>query len=310
MQIVRYSPEYKSRWDQFIKNSKNGFFMFNRDYMEYHSDRFDDFSLMFFEGNKLVAVMPANIEDNIMISHGGLTYGGIISDAKMNVAQMLKSFKILNDFLKENKIEKLVYKAIPYIFHVLPAQEDLYALYRNNAKLIRRDTASIISNDNKIKFSRLKRRNIKKCKEIGLKCERSFDFKEYMKIKEEDLLKNHGIKPVHTPDEIEYLANKFPDNIKLFTAKKDDNILAGCVIYESSNVAHAQYSASTDEGKEILAIDFLFDHVIKEYENKKYFDFGISTEDNGNYLNKGLIRFKELFGARAITYDFYEIDIV
>lgn len=42
--------------------------MFNRDFMEYHADRFEDFSLIFKnEKGKIVALLPGNIKDNIFI---------------------------------------------------------------------------------------------------------------------------------------------------------------------------------------------------------------------------------------------------
>ena len=310
IEIVRYSENYKNKWDQFIDNAKNGHFIFKRDYMDYHADRFKDFSLMFFNGKKLIALLPANIEAKSIISHGGLTFGGIISDSKMDATKMIEIFKALKEFLKENNIKKFIYKAIPYIFHSSPAQEDLYALFRNNATLIRRDIASCIFKEGKLKFSRLKKRNIKQCKLNGLTVERSFKFKKYMEIKERDLLKKYGIKPVHTGDEISLLANKFPDNIKLFVVKKEDEIIAGAIIYETNDVAHAQYLASNDKGKKLVASDLLFDYLINEYyDDKKYFDFGISTENNGLYLNSGLINYKEKFGARGIVHDFYELRI-
>lgn len=310
IEVVRYNDSYRNKWDQFIDNAKNGHFIFKRDYMDYHADRFNDFSLMFFNGNKIIALLPANIESKNVISHGGLTFGGVVSDGKMNTAKMIKIFKALKEFLKENKIERFIYKAIPYIFHNSPAQEDLYALFINNAILIRRDIASCIFRDGKLKFSRLKKRNIKHCKANDLKVERSFNFKKYMEIKERDLVTKYGIKPVHTGNEISLLASKFPDNIKLFVIKKEDEILAGAIIYETKDVAHAQYLASTDEGKKMVASDLLFDYLINEYyKDKKYFDFGISTENNGFYLNRGLINYKERFGARGIVHDFYELKI-
>ena len=311
IKIVKYDDSYKKSWDQFIDLAKNGHFMFKRDYMEYHSDRFKDFSLIIFDGKKIAAVIPANIESNKIISHGGLTFGGIISNKKMDTPKMLEIFEALIEFLKENKIEKFIYKAIPYIYHNLPSQEDLYALFINNATLIRRDISSCIYKEDKLNFNRNKKRNIKKSKFNGLNIEISKDFKSYMKIKKEDLLKKYGITPVHTGDEISVLAGKFPENIKLFEVKKDHETLAGVIIFETPNVAHAQYLASTDEGKKEYAADLLFDYLINNYyKDKKYFSFGISTEMNGFYLNKGLIRFKEQFGARSIINDFYEINLI
>ncbi|MEN6292503.1 MAG: GNAT family N-acetyltransferase [Methanobacterium sp.] len=309
LRLEKYNDKNKALWNQFIAKSKNGTFLFNRDYMEYHSDRFEDFSLMFFNGNKLIAVMPANIENNELISHGGLTYGGIISDNKMSTYKMLKVFDILKESLKNNGIEKLIYKAVPHIYHTIPAEEDLYALFRNNAKLIRRDISSSIPKDERLNFTRQKRRNIKRCRKSGLEIQRDYDFEAFMGIKKKDLKKKYGVNPVHTAVEMKLLAERFPENIKLFTARENNEILAGIIIYESKNVAHGQYLASTGYGKEINAADFIKDFLINEYYKDKCYDCGISTENEGKYLNEGLIHFKEEFGARGVAYDFYEMKI-
>jgi len=306
--IVKYSNEKRNEWNKFLYESKNGLFLFDRDYMEYHSDRFTDFSIMFFDDNRLIAVMPANIKDNVLFSHGGLTFGGIISDQRMKTPMMLEIFDALKEYLKTRGIIKIVYNAIPHIYHTVPAEEDLYALFRHNASLIRRDVSSTIFMKERIAFSKGRKWCIKKSKKYGLEIRRSYDFKTFMTIEEALLGRKYGVKPTHTADEIQLLASKFPENIKLFTAHKDDSMVAGVIIYESKNVAHTQYIAASDEGKRVFAVDFILDFLINEYyAEKKYFDFGISTENNGQYLNVGLIGHKEGFGARAIVYDFYEI---
>ena len=68
--------------------------------------------------------------------------------------------------------------------------------------------------------------------------------------------------------------------------------------------------ASSAIGKEIGALDFVLNDLIKNiYRDYKYFDFGISNENNGQFLNEGLIAQKEGFGARAICHDFYKIKV-
>lgn len=121
---------------------------------------------------------------------------------------------------------------------------------------------------------------------------------------------NHEAKPVHTLEEIKRLANLFTKNIRLFLAKKNGRIVSGALIYENQNIVHTQYLANSEEGRELGALDLLIDYLIKDvYKNKRYFDFGISNEDAGRYLNTGLIAQKEGFGARAVVHDFYELEI-
>jgi hypothetical protein len=308
--VKKYEPEDKKQWDDLIKRSKNGVFIFNRDYMEYHSDRFKDNSLLFFKNKKLVAVMPANIKKDSLISHEGLTFGGIISSKKMTMNLMLEIFRQLKGHLKGEGVHKILYKSVPHIYHSLPAEEDLYALKLNNAKMIRRDVSSTIFIEGKIPYSRNKKRNLKNIKKSDLKIVESQKYEEFMHIEEKRLAEKYGVNPTHTAKEMKLLASRFPDNIKLFTVGTEDEMYGGVIIFESENVAHAQYQAATDAGLKSGGTDLIFDFLINDYyKDRRYFDFGISTENKGLYLNEGLISYKEQFGARAIVQDFYEWEL-
>jgi len=310
MEIVRYEDSLRDKWNAFTDSSKNGNFLFHRNYMEYHADRFIDFSLLFHDDNKLMAIMPANSLDSLLVSHGGLTFGGIICDYKMTTPRMLEIFKSLNKYLINAGFTKVVYKSIPHIYHTLPAEEDLYALFIHKARLFRRDVSSTILLQEKVSFSKGRKWSIKSCKSLRFDVKRSYDFKTFMMIESYNLHQKYGVKPVHTEEEMRLLADRFPENIKLFAAFKDNVMYGGTIIYESRNVAHTQYIAATDEGKRLGATDAVLDFLINEYySHKKYFDFGISTEKNGLYLNQGLIQNKESYGARAIICDFYEWDL-
>ena len=311
MRVSRYTKEFKDLWNEFVKNSKNAHFFFQRDYMEYHRDRFEDFSLMFFdETDKLIAILPANIKENILYSHQGLTFGGFLVDDKMKTETMLEIFELLKEFLKEQNIKKIVYKCIPYIYHLKPSEEDRYALFRHDSKLIRRDISATIDLTNKIKYQEQRARAVKKAIKNDLIFEESKDFKSYWKILEETLNAQHNAKPVHSVEEIERLATLFPDNIKLFVAIRDNKMLGGTLVFENKTIVHTQYLANSFEGRNIGALDFVIDKLINEvYSNKRYLDFGISNEDAGRYLNTGLIAQKEGFGARAVVHDFYELEI-
>lgn len=309
--VTKYEREYKTLWDEFIRKSKNGTFLLNRDYMEYHSDRFIDHSLLFFQGEKLVSVMPANVEGETLFSHGGLTYGGVISDDKMRTPLMIEIFEALKEYLLNIQINRIIYKVVPHIYHTIPAEEDLYALFRNNAKLIRRDVSSTIKLKKKIAYSKGRKWCVQKGRKNNLVIRRNNDFHSFMNLVKRNLREKYGILPTHSASEIQILAERFPDNLKLYAIEVGDHIIAGVLIYESKNVAHAQYIASSDEGKNAGAPDLLIDYLVNAYsERMEYFDFGISTERGGKHLNEGLIQNKESFGARAVVYDTYEIDLV
>jgi hypothetical protein len=278
--------------------------------MDYHSDRFIDNSLMFYDDSELVAVLPASRHDHELRSHGGLTYGGIISNRKMTVQKMLDVFISLKEYMKENEISKLLYKRVPSIYYTYPSDEDLYALFVNNAKLIRRDVSTTIDLTNRIYFNERRKRNIKKAQKANLEVRLSLDFDEYISLLSEILQTQHNTKPVHSGKELQKLNECFPENIKLYGSFLGNRMVAGTVVFETPTVIHTQYLANSTAGREIGALDFAIEHLILLYSStKRYLDFGISTENDGLYLNDGLISQKQEFGGRAVVYDFYELKV-
>lgn len=310
LEIKRYNEEYRNVWDQFIETSKNGFFMFKRGYMDYHQDRFIDHSLMFYKNDQLIAVLPSNQVENQLHSHGGLTFGGLIAGNKMDAVTAIEVFQSLIDYATTQQFEHIIYKSIPYIYHVLPSQEDLYALFRVNANLFRRDIGSVIDLSTSYSFTKGTKSNLSKARKNNIRVEPSSDFKVFMQIEEQLLKKKYGVAPTHTLEEVELLASRFSKEIQLYLAYKEKECLGGVITFETSTVVHTQYIGITDEGKETGALDAIINFLLNNIKvTIRYFSFGSSTTDGGRKLNEGLIRSKESFGARAIALDFYKIDI-
>lgn len=308
-EITRYSADKKAEWNDFISRSKNGTFLFNRNYMDYHSDRFDDHSLMFYIKDRLYAVLPANVKDGTLYSHQGLTYGGLVMDDSASASDTVELFSEMNSCLKTDGIAKVVYKVMPWIYHNVPAEEDIYAIFRTcNAKLIAREISSTIIMDNKIKWHRDRRYGINKAHNNGVTVSRSNDLAAFWQILTSNLGNKYGVKPVHTLEEMQLLQSRFPDNIVLYVATKDNEVLGGTVLYITSQVIHAQYISASPEGKRLRVIDAIYDVILNHDYScfHKYFDFGKSTEQNGLYLNESLIYQKEGFGGRGVCYDTYE----
>lgn len=310
MKIKKYNELDKNIWNEFCLLSKNQHFFYLREFMEYHLNRFEDHSLMFFdEKDSLIALLPANISQNIIYSHQGLTFGGLIIKPSIKQKQVLDIFNAIKIYLENKKISKLIYKKIPYIYNLMPSDEDLYSLFIIGAKLIRRDVSSSIKISQQIKYSKGRKWTLKKAKDENLILQESNNIDQFWCCLEEVLAQGHNAKPVHSLSEIKKLKALFPKNIKIYSAIKNGLQVAGAVIFETQCVAHTQYLYNTTEGREYGALDALVDHLVKNvYISKDYFDFGISNEQQGRYLNEGLIAQKEGFGARAVVHDFYEIN--
>lgn len=308
--IRTYQSSDKNLWDEFVKNSKNATFLFYRDFMEYHSDRFEDYSLLIFKDENLIAVLPANIKENILYSHQGLTYGGLVLEKTATFEEAAQIFKEILRFLNNGNIQKLLLKLLPEFYHLLPSNEMDQLLFLLDSKLIRSDVTGTIFYEEKLEITSSNRlRGIKRGIKNDLKVKEETDFSGFWKeVLEPNLMEVHNKKPVHSIEEIELLKSRFPENIRQFNVYLKDEILAGVTIFETETVAHAQYISANEAGRKLGALDFLFDYLIKYFDYKRYFDFGISTENQGKSINKGLLNWKESFGGRSYVHRFYEVE--
>ena len=307
-EIRRYTEADKAAWDDFVAQSKNGTFLFFRDYMDYHRDRFQDYSLMFYREGHLDALLPANVVGDALYSHQGLSYGGLVMSDRMTTAAACTLFQELNVLLRQETIHSVVYKAVPWIYHRLPAEEDLFAVFLHcGARIIGRDVSSAVIPSQPVRWKRDRRYAANKARRNGIVVTPSEDYEHFWQILSDNLMRKFNARPVHTLDEIRLLHSRFPDNIRLWTAHaKSGELLAGTVLYINAGVVHSQYISASDEGKRQHAVDALYDHIIHQaYSDADFIDFGTSNMPHSSDLNESLIYQKEGFGGRAICYDTY-----
>lgn len=312
--ILKYSNIYKKQWDDFINFSKNGTFLLKRDYMEYHKSKFPDTSYIILdEKDNIRALIAGTIKEKQYVTHLGLTYGGFILDNNSKAVDIIEYFELLNNELKKENIKDVIYKQIPYIYYEYPSEEDEYVLFNHmNAKLKSISISSTIDLQNKLKFNKSRKSSISKSRRYNLSIEKNKGLDDFWNLLNENLQSKYETNPVHTFEEINYLQNKFTDEIINYTVKNKEGVLVGgVVIFICRNVAHVQYISANLEGKKIGALDFLFDFLInEEFKDFKYFDFGTSTENEGKYLNENLIFQKEGFGARGVSYKKYIYKVI
>jgi hypothetical protein len=310
LEVCPYADRHREAWDDLVEQSRSSHFLFRRAYMEYHRDRFEDASLLVLERGRPVAALPANRRGNEVLSHGGLTFGGLLSTPRLTTRRTIEAMGAVVRQLRSQGATALTYKAVPAIYHRIPAEEDLYALFVAGAELVRRDCSAALRPRLRPGYSKGRRTAVRQAAEAGIEVGRDRAFAEFMSLEAEALQRRHGVDPVHTPAEMERLAGAFPDHIKLFTARRDGDLLGGVVVYETAVVAHAQYIAGSRQGYDQHALDAIIDFLVgEEYADKRWFDFGISTTEEGRNLNTGLIRNKESFGARAVVYDTYRLSL-
>ena len=75
--------------------------------------------------------------------------------------------------------------------------------------------------------------------------------------------------------------------------------------------AEKEQIASTAEGNSVGASTAVMSYAIGEGRRAgaRYFDFGVSNEQEGWRLNEGLYRFKASFGAGGVAQEFYEVTL-
>ena len=311
MAVERYTSSRQKEWDNFVTQANNATFLFQRGYMEYHADRFADHSLMIYRDGQLAAILPANLAANgTLASHGGLTYGGLVLPSQAALTQVIGCFHAMLSYLHEHGISRLRYKRIPSHYTLRPDDDIAYCLFLLQARLYRRDCHLVVPLVNRLPVQKRRRRQANKARRASLRLVQEKQFLGFwQEVLTPRLASKYGVKPVHTAAEITLLASRFPQNIKQYCAYDGGEIAAGITIYETPTVAHAQYLATTEKGRQLGALDYLVEWLLKErYQDKRFFDFGGSNEEEGRALNHGLLEWKEGFGARCFAHDFYEIE--
>jgi len=279
--------------------------------MDYHKERFRDHSILVYKEGEVMGVLPANELNGTVYSHQGLSYGGLVLKPSIELGDVISVFQELLDYYSKNAINSLEIKLLPHMYHLLPSDEIDYILLKLGAKCIRKDIAFVIDNSNRLPVSSSNRqRGLKKAikQDVQVKEEDSLD-SFWNEILIPNLRNTYDVSPVHSIDEITSLKEKFPNNIRQFNAYLDNDIVAGVTIFETKNVAHAQYISANKDRQNHAGLDLIFDHLVnKVFPDKHYFDFGISSEQDGKFINQGLSQWKESFGARSVVHHFYRIE--
>lgn len=303
----------RREWQKFIATATNATFLHNRDYMEYHSDRFEDFSLMAYDNHShLIGVLPANRTNNELWSHQGLTYGGWLMAPKHVVPQMaLELWQKTVEFISANGITVLHYKPVPWFYCSYPTEDDFYALWRLGATLEVVQQAGVVPLHQKWLLNESGRQDLRKATANGITVSREADLTQFWEILSERLYEKYHTAPVHTLEEMQLLQSRFPKNIKLYTARLShtSQLLAGVLVYVTDNVVHSQYISSTPIGRVMQSMPAILDRIFCEHGQCNFFDFGTSCEDGGRILNSGLSAKKYGLGGRTAVYYTLRLDI-
>lgn len=312
LRIHPYARDRQAHWDGLVKQARNGCFLFERGYMDYHADRFQDASLMLFEDDLPVAALPAHRQGKAVISHGGLTFGGLLVRRDAGVSQVISWFDALVNRWRAEGVERLVYKPMPHVFHRQPSEDDLYALHRLGARTMRCDLSTTIDLARRPPLAKGRRHNLSKARRAGVEVRRSDDYDAFWTLLSAVLAERHDAEPTHQAAEMALLARRF-SRIELhaaYTSAAPNIPLAGVVTYRYDDVLHTQYMANSSAGRELGALDAVIAHLIEhETQGLRWLSFGVSSVDGGRQLNAGLAAQKEMFGGRSTVAQWLELDL-
>ncbi len=296
--IIPFSDEHQNSWNDFV-GAEGHLFFFHRDYMSYHQDRFEDFSLLIFEAGKLKALLPANRRGTVFFSHEGLTFGDFLFKKGENFFKKKIIISLAIEFLKKIGFTECFFRAQA---RFLTGNEDFWALYSSaGARLVKCNTNVILPvlGERKKGFSEQKIRNLRRFPSSNVEILSNGNLPEFWAILREVLTEKYGKNPVHSLAEMEFLTRLFPHNIRLYTLVHEGKTTAGALVFDyfsDNSFLHFQYFAANEKAKKHFFLDALCTFLI-ENNPESMFSFGISDGESG--LNENLLRWKMQFGGET-----------
>jgi hypothetical protein len=309
IEIVKYTPELKEKWDQFVLNeSINGTILQTQNFLEYHHKRFKDNSLLFINSGNISAVCPATISaldgKCVLLSHPGSTFGGlIISKNCNNIDDLNDIIDAFDNYCPSNNITEAQLKQTGDLFSSKSSNLIDYLFFLKGYGSYEELSFAILfkNNEDVVKNFKSKTRNLyKKSLKYGLTFKEVTspeDIQNFHKILCVSLLK-YNTKPVHTFEEMIDLQKRLLSNIRFYGVFNNNEMIAGSMVFLINGVFHTQYLAANPNFLYMQPMDFLDANLILEAakEGFKGFSFGISTEQKGKVLNTSLAKYKEGFG--------------
>ncbi len=318
MKVVEYKPDMVDIWENFVASSSNGTIFHTQRFLSYHPpERFRQRHLMFYDGKKLIAVVPGvqwyEGKKVIYISHKGASYGGFVIKDGLGIKDALELVGTFLWWCRAKGYNEIILTQTPQIYYSKPNNHIDFSLIVNGATFLKRELTSVVRilgsiDENFAQFRQETRTATRKAIRGGVSVSISEDFDKFYEILENNLSMRHNVKPTHTLEELKFLHHLFPSDIILWCAYYNNSPIAGVVTFKTNNdVILAFYISHKEQYQSLRPINILFYRIIEWcIENGiKYLDFGTYTLNMEP--NLGLAYFKEGFGAVGIFRDTYRI---
>ncbi|HUP99635.1 MAG TPA: GNAT family N-acetyltransferase [Aeromicrobium sp.] len=293
-------------WDAFVDGSVNGTLLHTRRYLGYHRDRFVDRSMLVHRDGSLVAVIAAahpTGDDSAVVSHPGITYGGLVHGGSMRGSEVREA---LEACLSVWACERFTYKAVPAVYHRMPAVDDVWALFTLGARRTRCDLSWAVDLTVDLTITSNRKRGLARARkaDVTVSVEASH-LAAYWQVLEENLAARHQVRPVHTVEEMAELFTRCSGDIELHAALIGDDVVAGIVVYRTPHAWHAQYIASSALGRQVSALDAVVAFGLERARanGAHWYDFGISNDPTTSSLNEGLYAYKSSYGGGSVLHE-------
>ena len=318
IKVKKFSKDNYLAWDLFVRKANNGTIFNLRKFLNYHpEERFKDNSIEFYKGNNLLSVFPAvdimKEGKRILVSHPGASYGSFITKEDLSIKDSIEIVEELNSYAIREGFDGIQMTIPPSFYSNRASNYVEYALLSSGFDYFRREVTSTLTigeNEDDIlnKFKSSHQRAVKRSQNLGVEVKITNKVDEFFSILETNLKIRHDVKPTHTIDELKTLITLFPEEINLFGAFYNHQMIAGVLnIIVKEGVVLAFYISHKNEFQELRPLNLLFFNIFKWAitKNIKMYDFGTFTVDG--VANMGLGRFKENFGASGVFRDSLKI---
>lgn len=309
-----YTPDDEQSWDDLVAGSWNGTFLHTRRYLSCVDDAVADASLVVEDARgRLVGVLPAGVHatDQTMIeSHPAVAYGGVVHRGDLTGPRMVAALEAIVDRYYHDGWRTLRYKAVPHVYHRMPADDDLYALYRLRASRSRCDVASVVDLSERLPPSSRRARSLRKAQRAGIEVTRGAEYVDALwSVISERLADKFDAEPLHDAEALARLQTLFQNGVQCVVGLLDRSVVAGVVLFRTGRVDHAQYIAADDRGYRTSALDAVLFACLDDcgQSGARYFSFGNSTVYGGRVFNEGLFSYKSGFGAGAVVHECYDL---
>ena len=301
--LIRYDATQLRIWDGAVLRARNSHFMFLRGYMEYHGDRFDDCSYMLVRGRKLVALLPAHRQNDDLISHQGLSFGGWILAPECLHSDLDAGFHMLAEDIARQGCKRLIYSPSPYPYHKGSCDDDAFILQKQGAHRHSTRLSAFLLNSTGLPTKRKFRRRLK-LGEATSPCvfEETEDLDRFWSCLTAFLENCYSTTPVHNREEMQLLKSLFPNAIRLVVGRYGSEWLIGMVIFLSPQVLRFQYMFQRTDMPRAFLSDRITAWIIHQPDfSRPWIDFGTSLNPSSGELVESLHLHKEILGARGLA---------